>query len=66
MMNYLISLAVGFGVGALYALLHMRSPAPPLIALLGLFRHGAGRAGADAVALSAGSRSAAFGRQGLG
>jgi len=36
MLNCLISLAVGFGVGALYALLHVRSPAPPLIALLGL------------------------------
>ncbi len=36
MMNYLLSLAVGLGVGVLYALLHVRSPAPPLVALVGL------------------------------
>jgi XapX domain-containing protein len=33
---YLISLAVGVLVGAIYALLHVRSPAPPLVALVGL------------------------------
>lgn len=33
---YLISLAIGLLVGALYALLNTRSPAPPIIALLGL------------------------------
>lgn len=33
---YAISLAIGLGVGALYALLNTRSPAPPIIALLGL------------------------------
>jgi len=33
---YLISLAVGLVVGALYGLLHVRSPAPPVVALLGL------------------------------
>ena len=36
MMNYLLSLAVGLGAGVLYALLHVRSPAPPLVALVGL------------------------------
>jgi XapX domain-containing protein len=40
MTDYLVSLVVGLGVGALYALLHallhVRSPAPPLIALVGL------------------------------
>ena len=33
---YVISLAVGLLVGGLYALLNTRSPAPPVIALLGL------------------------------
>ena len=35
-MNYLISLAIGLGVGLLYGALDFRSPAPPAIALLGL------------------------------
>jgi XapX domain-containing protein len=33
---YLISIAVGMLVGIIYALLHVRSPAPPAIALVGL------------------------------
>lgn len=33
---YAISLAIGLGVGALYALTNTRSPAPSIIALLGL------------------------------
>jgi len=33
---YLISIAVGMLVGVIYALLHVRSPAPPAIALVGL------------------------------
>ncbi|MEM8871517.1 MAG: DUF1427 family protein [Pseudomonadota bacterium] len=33
---YLLSLGVGFGVGVLYGLVSVRSPAPPIIALLGL------------------------------
>lgn len=33
---YLVSLAVGVLVGVIYALLQVRSPAPPAIALLGL------------------------------
>ena len=34
---YLISLIVGLAVGLFYGLLGVRSPAPPAIALLGLF-----------------------------
>jgi XapX domain-containing protein len=33
---YALSLLIGLGVGVLYALLNTRSPAPPIIALLGL------------------------------
>ena len=36
MKPYLISLAAGLLVGAIYGLLTVRSPAPPVIALLGL------------------------------
>lgn len=36
MKPYLISIAVGMLVGVIYALLHVRSPAPPAIALVGL------------------------------
>lgn len=36
MKPYLFSLAAGLLVGVVYALLHVRSPAPPTIALLGL------------------------------
>lgn len=36
MKPYLFSFAVGLGVGLLYATLRVKSPAPPLIALLGL------------------------------
>lgn len=32
----LISFAVGLGVGVIYALVRVKSPAPPIIALLGL------------------------------
>ncbi len=35
-MNYLISLGIGLLVGVLYAVLDLRSPAPPAIALVGL------------------------------
>jgi XapX domain-containing protein len=37
MKAYLVSFAVGLLVGVLYALLKVRSPAPPVIALVGLF-----------------------------
>jgi XapX domain-containing protein len=33
---YLISLAVGLLVGVIYGLLNVRSPAPPVVALVGL------------------------------
>ena len=33
---YLISLGAGILVGVIYGLLHVRSPAPPLVALVGL------------------------------
>ena len=44
MKNYIISLIVGFGVGLLYALLRVKSPAPPLVALAGLLGMVAGEA----------------------
>ncbi len=34
---YLLSLAAGLLVGVVYSLLNVRSPAPPLVALVGLF-----------------------------
>lgn len=37
MKRYLMSLGVGLLVGVIYALLDVRSPAPPVIALVGLF-----------------------------
>lgn len=36
MKMYLLSLAAGILVGAIYGLLNVRSPAPPVIALVGL------------------------------
>jgi XapX domain-containing protein len=36
MNGYLVSLVMGLAVGAAYAALQLRSPAPPLIALVGL------------------------------
>ncbi len=44
MLPYLLSAGVGLGVGVLYALLGVRSPAPPIIALLGLLGMLAGEA----------------------
>ncbi|XWN33591.1 MAG: DUF1427 family protein [Devosia sp.] len=41
---YAVSLAIGLLVGGLYALLNTRSPAPPIIALLGLLGMLAGEA----------------------
>lgn len=34
---YLVALSAGLLVGAIYSLIGARSPAPPLVALLGLF-----------------------------
>ena len=36
MRMYLLSLGAGLLVGVIYSLLHVRSPAPPLVALVGL------------------------------
>ncbi len=36
MIGYLISLLMGLAVGVAYGLVQVRSPAPPLIALIGL------------------------------
>jgi XapX domain-containing protein len=36
MKPYLVSLAIGLLVGIIYALFNVRSPAPPVIALVGL------------------------------
>jgi XapX domain-containing protein len=37
MKSYAISLGIGLLVGVIYALLKFKSPAPPVIALVGLF-----------------------------
>ena len=34
---YILSLAAGLAVGVFYGLLQVRSPAPPVVALVGLF-----------------------------
>jgi XapX domain-containing protein len=36
MKPYLLSLAAGLLIGVIYGLIHVRSPAPPVIALVGL------------------------------
>jgi XapX domain-containing protein len=41
-MSYVISLAIGIAVGLLYGLLDFRSPAPPIVALVGLLGMQAG------------------------
>jgi XapX domain-containing protein len=37
MLGYLVSLFMGLAVGVAYGLVQVRSPAPPMIALVGLF-----------------------------
>jgi XapX domain-containing protein len=37
MIGYLVSLLMGLAVGVAYGLVQVRSPAPPIIALVGLF-----------------------------
>jgi XapX domain-containing protein len=37
MLGYLVSFLMGLAVGAAYGLVQVRSPAPPMIALVGLF-----------------------------
>ena len=48
-MVYLASLAVGLAVGILYGVIGLRSPAPPLAALLGLLGMLAGESGVAAI-----------------
>jgi XapX domain-containing protein len=36
MKTYILSLGAGLLVGVIYSVLHIRSPAPPLVALVGL------------------------------
>lgn len=42
---YLVSLIIGLAIGVIYGLVAVRSPAPPIIALLGLLGMLAGEAG---------------------
>jgi XapX domain-containing protein len=49
MKPYLLSLAAGMLVGGIYALLGVKSPAPPVIALIGLLGMVLGEAGGPAV-----------------
>jgi XapX domain-containing protein len=37
LIGYLVSLVMGLAVGVAYGLVNVRSPAPPMIALVGLF-----------------------------
>lgn len=48
-MGHLISLIVGLGVGGCYAILGVRSPAPPFVALIGLLGMLAGEHGTRAL-----------------
>lgn len=45
-MSYLVSLGLGLLVGVAYALLGVRSPAPPIVALVGLLGMVTGEQGA--------------------
>ena len=47
MTGYIVSLLMGLIVGVVYALVQVRSPAPPLIALVGPVGHGAGEQAVD-------------------
>jgi len=49
MNGYLVSLLMGLAVGVAYALIQVRSPAPPLIALVGLLGMVLGEQAVDAV-----------------
>ena len=48
MTNYVVSLFMGVAVGGAYGLFHLRSPAPPLIALVGLLGMVLGQQAVDA------------------
>jgi XapX domain-containing protein len=47
MTGYLVSLLMGLAVDVVYALVQVRSPAPPLIALVGLLGMVLGEQGVD-------------------
>ena len=47
MTGYLVSLFMGLAVGAAYGLVEVRSPAPPMIALVGLFGMALGQQAVD-------------------
>lgn len=49
MTAYLVSLLMGLAVGVAYGFLHVRSPAPPLIALVGLLGMVLGEQAIDAM-----------------
>jgi XapX domain-containing protein len=49
MAGYLVSLFMGLAVGVAYGLMQVRSPAPPLIALVGLLGMVLGEQAIDAV-----------------
>jgi XapX domain-containing protein len=49
MNGYLVSLLMGLAVGVAYGAIHVRSPAPPLIALVGLLGMVLGEQAVDAV-----------------
>ena len=64
MQIYFISLGAGVLVGVIYSLLNVRSPAPPLVALVGLFGMLAGeQIGPVAKQMMAGEGLAAAWRQ---
>jgi XapX domain-containing protein len=48
MTSYVVSLLMGLAVGGAYGLLNVRSPAPPLIALVGLLGMVMGQQAVDA------------------
>jgi XapX domain-containing protein len=47
MLGYLVSFLMGLAVGAAYGLVQVRSPAPPMIALIGLFEMVLGQQAVD-------------------
>jgi XapX domain-containing protein len=49
MNGYLVSLLMGLGVGVAYGLIQVRSPAPPLVALVGLLGMVLGEQAVDTV-----------------
>jgi XapX domain-containing protein len=48
-MSYFLSLVIGLGVGVIYGLLRVKSPAPPIVALVGLLGMVLGESGIQAL-----------------